>query len=501
MKKIKKINGRYSPKHGWKMVISKMIYDYVISYKNIFPENLKWDELLYIISRMEYKIFSKKYRDLSDDYIPFPSDELKSYRGDYNQYLKFLSKIRILKKLNYSTDQNQCTKYKFDYKKAYYLGYRTFDLENIEIKRSIRRQKSDYLFQGYKDKDVEHLTKWFDDDLQFDEKKCSQLLPSILTKKGITYNENDDDSVTIRKYLRIQSYNRSAGELTHKNFRMSRNKDSDNRLHTNLTNLSKKLRQFVKYKGETLHSLDIKNSQPFFIIALIEGLINKNNNIIRNINKVYGNNNNGIISTISSTFLSDKGFQEEFEILRKWILEGVFYDEIIGIYNLQKAKNGMYEVKVYIENKTKTKTKTEYVESIREASKRLTLRLLYTPAKKKDEHYKAFKSRFPKICDFFVFLKNYSGRKDSYKKFPKLLQHIESDCIIDNVTKKIAKKYPHAPIFTIHDSVVTTEEYIDEFQDLMYSYISEYTYGLTPKLSKECWCADDEITYPYLEAA
>ena len=139
MKKIKKINGRYSPKHGWKMVISKMIYDYVISYKNIFPENLKWDELLYIISRMEYKIFSKKYRDLSDDYIPFPSDELKSYRGDYNQYLKFLSKIRILKKLNYSTDQNQCTKYKFDYKKAYYLGYRTFDLENIEIKRSIRR--------------------------------------------------------------------------------------------------------------------------------------------------------------------------------------------------------------------------------------------------------------------------------------------------------------------------------------------------------------------------
>lgn len=499
MKKIEKINGRYSPKHGWKMVISKMIYDYVNSYKNKFPENLKWEELLYIISRMEYKIFSKKYRNLIDDYIPFPSAELKSYKSDYKKYLDFLLRIGVLDKENYSTTQQRCTKYKFEHKKIYSLGYRTFDIKNLEIKRSIKQPKNDCFLQGYKDKDVEHLTKWFDDDLQFDEKKYSQLLPSILTKKEKMYNKNDDDSVTRRKHLRIQSYHRSAGELLHKNFRMSRNKDSDNRLHTNLTNLSKKLRQFVKYKGETLHSLDIKNSQPFFIIALIEGLINKNNNIIRNINKVYGNNNNGIISTISSTFLSDKGFQEEFEILRKWILEGVFYDEIIGIYNLQKGKFDEYEVKVF--NVITNKTFDKGFKCIRDASKALTLRLLYTPAKKKDKHYKAFKSRFPKICDFFVFLKNYSGRKDSYKKFPKLLQHIESDCIIDNVTKKIAKKYPHAPIFTIHDSVVTTEEYIDEFQDLMYSYISEYTYGLTPKLSKECWCADDEITYPYLEAA
>lgn len=499
MKKIKKINGRYSPKHGWKMVISKMIFDYVNNHKNIFPESLKWDELLYIISKMEYKIFTKKYRDLAGDFIPFPSAELKRYKADYSKYLDFLLSIGILDKKNYSTYKKRCTKYKFNYKKAYLSGYRIFDIKNIEINRSIKHPKNDYLFQGYKDKDLAHLTKWFNDDLQFDENNFLELMPSKLTKKDKMYHI-DDDELFRKIYLRIQSYNRSAEELKNKNFRMSRNKNSDNRFHTNLTNLSKKLRQFVRYKGETLYSLDIKNSQPFFIIVLIEGLINKNNNIIRNINKVYGNNNNGIVSKISSTFLSDKEFQEEFEILRKWILEGVFYDEIIEIYNLQKAKNGKYKIKVYIENKKKTITKG--FESIREASKALTLRLLYTPAKKKDEHYNAFKSRFPKICDFFVFLKNYSGgKKNSYKKFPKLLQHIEADCIIDNVTKKIAKKHPHAPIFTVHDSIVTTEEYIDEFQDLMFNYISEYTNGLIPKLSKECWCADDDITDSYLEAA
>lgn len=492
MKKIKKINGRYSPKHGWKMVISKMIYDYVNNHKNIFPEYLKWNELLYIISKMEYKIFSKKYRDLSDDYIPFPSDELKSYRGDYRGYLSFLLRIRILDKKNYSTDQKRCNKYKFNYKKAYLSGYRTFDMKNFEISRSTKQPKNDYFLKGYKVKDVEHLTKWFNDDLQFDEKKCLQLL----RKQGEKYNVNDDSFRKI--YLRNISYYRSMDELKNKNFRMSRNKASDNRLHTNLTNLSKKLRQFVKYKGETLYSLDIKNSQPFFITVLIEGLINNNRNIERNINKVYGNNN-GIISKISSTLLSDKGFREEFETLKKWTSEGVFYNEIIKIYNLQKGNNGKYKVKVYIANKKKTKE--EGFESIREASKRLTLRLLYTPAKRGDEHYKAFKSRFPKICDFFVFLKNYSSGEDSHKKFPKLLQHIEADCIIDDVTKKIAKKHPHAPIFTIHDSIVTTEEYIDKFQDLMYSYISEYTNGLTPKLSKECWCADDDIADSYIEAA
>lgn len=496
MKNIKK-NFNYSKKHQWKIVISLMIFNYINKYKDEFPENLKWNELLYIISKMEYKIFSRKFKSLLGDFIAFPSEELKSYKNDYKKYLEFLLNIKILKKLNYSTTKKRCTKYTFDYEKAFSLGYRTFDIKNIEIEKSIKQSKNVCLFKGYKNKDIEHLTKWFNNGLQFDNNNFLEQAPSILTKKERSYNVYNHRSFN-RLLSKVQSYYRSAEELINKDYRMSRNKNSDNRLHTNLTNLSKKLRQFINYKGETLCSWDIKNSQPFFLAVLIEGLINNNNKVIKNINKVFGNNNNGIISEISSTFLSDKGFQKEFEIFKKWVLEGSFYHEVMDIYNLQKDDDDKYNVNVY--NADTNKTFKKDFKCAREASKALTLRLLYTPSKRKDEHYNTFKSRFPKFCDFISFLKNYSAGEDSHKKFSKLLQHIEADCIIDNITKKIAKKHPSAPIYTIHDSIITTETYIEEFQELIYNYISEYTNGLTPQLSKECWCLEVNSNFS-LEAA
>jgi predicted GIY-YIG superfamily endonuclease len=41
------------------------------------------------------------------------------------------------------------------------------------------------------------------------------------------------------------------------------------RLYTNLTNLKRELRQFLRYDGKELVELDIKSSQPYFFIKLI----------------------------------------------------------------------------------------------------------------------------------------------------------------------------------------------------------------------------------------
>lgn len=45
---------------------------------------------------------------------------------------------------------------------------------------------------------------------------------------------------------------------------------------------------------------------------------------------------------------------------------------------------------------------------------------------------------------------------DSKRDLPILLQHLEADCVLDYTCKKIAKKYPDMPLFTIHDSIITT---------------------------------------------
>ncbi|WP_282631175.1 hypothetical protein [Empedobacter sedimenti] len=84
-------------------------------------------------------------------------------------------------------------------------------------------------------------------------------------------------------------------------------------------------------------------------------------------------------------------------------------------------------------------------------------------------------------------MKTESDDKDAYKKFPKLLQHIEADCVIDFVTKKISEVHPEIPIFTIHDSICTIDIDSDVIYRLIKKYISEYSGGILPSIKEEFW--------------
>ncbi len=123
--------------------------------------------------------------------------------------------------------------------------------------------------------------------------------------------------------------------------------------------------------------------------------------------------------------------------------------------------------------------------------KKLTLQILYTPLKRPNAEYKIFRYNFPKLTEVLELLKSLKeGDDNSYKVFPKILQHLEADCLIDYVSYNLSKKYPEMPLWTIHDSICTTEDWFDCMEEEIYLLFEEYTGGMIPQLMPECWCSE-----------
>jgi len=92
-----------------------------------------------------------------------------------------------------------------------------------------------------------------------------------------------------------------------------------------------------------------------------------------------------------------------------------------------------------------------------------------------------FKKYFPDVYDIFAEIK----RRDK-TLLPRLLQSIESYLIIDVIAKRISMEHPDAPIFTIHDSVATTEEYVNDVERIMLEELT-VAIGYAPTFSREHW--------------
>jgi hypothetical protein len=89
--------------------------------------------------------------------------------------------------------------------------------------------------------------------------------------------------------------------------------------------------------------------------------------------------------------------------------------------------------------------------------------------------------------------------KPQEKNFlPVLLQNIEADCILDYSTKLISKQNPEIPLFTIHDSIVTTSDNIEIVEKQFRKYLRKY-FGIIPELKREPWVVQKEEEKNLLE--
>src|SRR5690606_20114186 len=190
---------------------------------------------------------------------------LKLVRYDYKLYLDYFLEIELLEKINYSTQNKRCNSYRYNFKTLKKKGveyiendYFTFEIPDVspELKKeqTLRAIKTCW-----------HLVEWFNDGLHFN---YEQFLKD--SERMFKINKYYEDKVNDRIVSKAQNFYYSAFQMKLSNFRFSRDKKSDNRLHTNLTNMPKGFRKYISYEGDQIISLDIKNSQPFFFILFVE---------------------------------------------------------------------------------------------------------------------------------------------------------------------------------------------------------------------------------------
>lgn len=400
-----------------------------------------------------------EYNDLDGNggYVNLNAKLMQSIVHNYKDYLDYLLEQRIIR-----TDKQYIVGAKsFGYvlNKLYYdAEIQQIEIQNFVVRKN-RGKKNRALEQEMKTtcSKYSYLTKWFNDKLQIDAEgayaKIEELFPE--PKGGIKGTRRGKASKATKKYsakLAIQ-------KLVNRNFYYKID-ENVGRFHSNLTNIKKELRHFITYDGHPLVNIDIKNSQPLLSTLLLDPSFYAPQKKTRYIN-IYN------IPSSFNLLVNNKhkhSYTDTIIMLVK-VIQSIDIKQV-SIYNsmaqsgdfYQQLSKVMYPTRAFDKGEMKKLTYTVFF-----SNNRAIQGMNYLPKRQ-------FKRKFPDVYKVFSALKRKNHRALSH-----ILQRIESEIMIQSVSQRISQEQPTLPIFTIHDSIVTT----DGNQNYVIKVIEEEAFKLT----------------------
>lgn len=331
--------------------------------------------------------------------------------------------------------------------------------------------------------DLNHLTKWLQHpDFEYDENRYHHFIENygFKLRKKITQNQTKNETEKEEHILRLALSIKSQKEKVQNNNKAKNNPIIDKtgqRLHTEITNLKKATRYFMKFGGEHLTNIDLKSSQPYLLNILLNKSFWKGNRTGRiRIKTIYPELYQLIKPTqtppttphLPSTYLKSlirKGFQKSNFSKIDW--ENDFYNQFMDLVRRDFASTPEILNDFTSRNKTKHNM----------------MLILFDKNALKYPISIPFKKLFPSVYDILVNLKRIA-LNDHDNILPVLLQRIESHLFLRIITKEISIKYPEIPLFTIHDSILTTEKYSHIVRDFMFQILKQYV-GKNPGIEVE----------------
>lgn len=446
----------------WEIPSSVDLDAFLLKYPPKFEYNI--DKFYYII---EYLCKGMDLDDLDESagFINLNAKILQSKIHDYKKYLTHLLEHGFIRTdLKYIVGEKSIGYLisNYNYHKA---SIKLIPINTYVIKKNRSKDKNKFK-ANLKSTSLNYpfLTKWFNDKLQINVEEAMNKIEELFPEKTgpIRGTKKGEPSVWHKRYKAILAVEKIANQEFYYSV-----DDNVGRFHSNLTNIKRELRNYLTYDGQKLVNIDIKNSQPLFSLLLFnEDFYKKNEsqftiyniptslNLLSTINTSYITTLNMIVKTLEDP---DKQY---FEVYEEMINSGYFYEKISELIHpgAEFDKQGIKEMifTVFFSNN----------------------RFIGQPeAKSKDD----FRKAFPKVYEVFKKLKIKNHRALAH-----ILQRIESEIVIQRVAKRIFEERPDLPIFTIHDSVVTTAGNEDYVSSVMREEIAKLT-GLIVQLGIEKW--------------
>lgn len=207
-------------------------------------------------------------------------------------------------------------------------------------------------------------------------------------------------------------------------YRLTR--DEYGRVHTNLTNLSSQLRQFLynwQYPAKPLVNVDLKNSQPLFLAALVK-----------------------------ARYAMQEGTPADVREYVALAESGRLYETLMAQNGIPASRRADFKVGVYTS-------------------------VFFGREKHANAYREAFATSFPTVAAYISEIK-----AENYRNLATRLQGVESHLVIDTVVPRLAAQGIWSS--TIHDSFVCFAEHAEVVQQVICEAFAE-AHGLVPSLKVE----------------
>ena len=449
------------------------------SYSYDFIRPFKKDHLVYIISLLNTIRSVENSEGKPIGKFPINSTILQSIVKNHNQYLTFLKAAKVFQSDNWHIKEANKSRY-YWFTPKYRTICKFYEITDFTTKKNITT-KLYKIPPGLKLKEYNHLSKWF-------KKKNNKLflnsdLAKDFIKRDYLYKvhssevEGESSNKILFSYiLQYKSEMYSIQKIQDCQFYFTIDTTSF-RLHTPLTQIRIILRNCISYNSTQLISIDIKNCQPYLSIILFNPSfwdISINNN-----HSYY------IKGSLTLNDISKKLYLKYTNKIKLLDIPSINLDETVesqsytGFHaylefiQMDDPYSHFQDLMNYVSPHKKDYTRPDIKSEI--------IVVFYSKNKTYTFTKKVFRAAFPGVLKFLSLLK-----KEDHADLAILLQTIESHLILKVITKKIAKVNPNIPLYTIHDSIVTTKENEDIVKHIMHSEL-EKAIGIPPKLKVEDW--------------